>query len=85
MKKSGIDNLIDLIEKIEVTEENKEQIKQIKNMIEKADYTKAISILNQLRQEGKIKLKNFSLIDEIKEEEANKNFKIREGRSKCLF
>ena len=59
MKKSGIDNLIDLIEKIEVTEENKEQIKQIKNMIEKADYTKAISILNQLRQEGKIKLKNF--------------------------
>lgn len=71
MKKSGIDNLIDLIEKIEVTEENKEQIKQIKNMIEKADYTKAISILNQLRQEGKIKLKNFSLIDEIKEEEAD--------------
>ena len=71
MKKSGIDNLIDLIEKIKVTEENKEQIKQIKNMIEKADYTKAISILNQLRQEGKIKLKNFSLIDEIKEEEAD--------------
>ena len=71
MKNSGIDNLIDLIEKIEVTEENKEQIKQIKNMIEKADYTKAISILNQLRQEGKIKLKTFSLIDEIKEEEAD--------------
>ncbi len=75
MKNSGIDNLIDLIEKIEVTEENKEQIKQIKNMIEKADYTKAISILNQLRQEGKIKLKNFSLIDEIKEEADEELFK----------
>ena len=61
MENEGIESLINLIDRIEITEENKEQINEMKELIEQKDYAKIIEILNQLKNEGKIKLKNMIL------------------------
>ena len=61
MENEGIKSLIYLIERIEITEENSEQISQIKKLIEKKEYTKIIEMLNELKEEGKIRLKNKTL------------------------
>ena len=78
MENNGIESLSNLIERIEITKDNKEKINKIKRMIKKENYVEAINILNELKNEGKIRLKNVSIIDllkdnqdEILEEEAN--------------
>ena len=76
MENEGIKSLIDLIERIEITEENSEQISQIKKLIEKKEYTKIIEMLNELKDEGKIKLKNKALQPIVHNEEfSEKDFK----------
>ncbi len=76
MENEGIKSLIDLIEKIEITEENSEQISQIKKLIEKKEYTKIIEMLNELKEEGKIRLKNKNLQPIVHNEEfSEKDFK----------
>lgn len=61
MEKEGIESLVNLINRIEVTNENKEQVDEMKYLIEQKDYAKVIKILNKLKDEGKIKLKNIPL------------------------
>ena len=76
MENEGIKSLIDLIERIEITEENSEQISQIKKLIEKKEYTKIIEMLNELKEEGKIRLKNKTLQPIVHNEEfSEKDFK----------
>ena len=76
MENEGIKSLIDLIERIEITEENSEQISQIKKLIEKKEYTKIIEMLNELKEEGKIRLKNKNLQPIVHNEEfSEKDFK----------
>ena len=76
MENEGIKSLIDLIERIEITEENSEQISQIKKLIEKKEYTKIIEMLNELKEEGKITLKNKTLQPIVHNEEfSEKDFK----------
>ena len=76
MENEGIKSLIDLIERIEITEENSEQISQIKKLTEKKEYTKIIEMLNELKDEGKIKLKNKALQPIVHSEEfSEKDFK----------
>jgi len=61
MENEGIESLVNLINRIEVTNENKEQVDEMKYLIEQKDYAKVIKILNKLKDEGKIKLKNIPL------------------------
>ena len=76
MENEGIKSLVDLIERIEITEDNSEEISQIKELIEQQKYTKIIDILNKLKDEGKIKLKNKVIqhIDHNEEEFSEQDF-----------
>lgn len=68
MEVKGIESLIEFLKKVEVTEENKAQIEEINKLIEQKEYTKVVKILNQLKKEGKIKVrKDYN--DEIIEED----------------
>lgn len=72
MENKGIESLINLVKRIEITDENREQIKTINELIKKEDYTEVINLVNQLKNEGKIKLKNNSNIEMVKSEEVEK-------------
>ena len=61
LENEGIESLVNLINRIEVTNDNKEQVDEMKYLIEQKDYAKVIKILNKLKDEGKIKLKNIPL------------------------
>ena len=61
MENEGLESLVNLINRIEVTNENKNQVDEMKYLIEQKDYAKVIKILNELKDEGKIKLKNITL------------------------
>ena len=63
MEKSGKDSLTNLIKRIEITKENKAQINKIKKLIKQDDYIEAINVLNQLKNEEKIKLKSIDEMD----------------------
>ena len=82
MENEGIENLANLIERIEITEENREQINQIKKLIENKDYTKVIQILNELKNEGKIKLKDTVIQTIIHNEEENNEAELGEEEFK---
>lgn len=71
MENNGIESLINLVNRIEITEENKLQVKKMKKAIEQEEYVDAINILNKLKNEGKIKLKNQSILDLIHEKDEN--------------
>ena len=85
MGNEGIESLINLIERIEITEENREQINQIKKLIENKNYTKVIEILNKLKDEGKIKLKNTAIQSMIHNEEENNDIELSEEDFKKIF
>ncbi len=59
MEKNGIESLINLVNRIEITDENKQQVNQMKKLIKQEKYVDTITILNELKNEGKIKLKNI--------------------------
>ncbi len=65
MENSGIESLINLVNRIEITKDNEKQVKQIKKLIQQEDYVEAIKILNELKEQRKIKLKDLSIIDII--------------------
>ena len=69
MENNGIESLIELIKRIEVTEDNKKQINKINKLIEQEDYLEAIKILNELKKQGKIKLKDVSILDLMRDKE----------------
>ena len=69
MENSGIESLADLINRIEITDKNREQIEKMKELINDKKYTESINILNQLKNDGNIKLKNMSNSNIQKEKE----------------
>ena len=69
MENNGIESLINLVNRIEITDENKQQVNQMKKLIKQEKYVDTITILNELKNEGKIKLKNMSIVDIMKNED----------------
>ncbi len=69
MENNGIESLIELIKRIEVTEDNKKQINKINKLIEQEDYLEVIKILNELKKQGQIKLKDVSILDLMRDKE----------------
>ena len=69
MENNGIESLINLVNRIEITDENKQQVNQMKKLIKQEKYVDTITILNELKNEGKIKLKNMSIMDIMKNED----------------
>lgn len=69
MENEGIESLVNLIKRIEITDENKAQVNKMKELIKQKRYTEVIQILNQLKNEGKIKLKNVTLAELVRHEE----------------
>ena len=61
MENEGIESLINLINRIEITDENSEQVERMEQLIEEKKYTEVIETLNELKNEGKIRLKNTVL------------------------
>lgn len=68
MDSEGLESLGNLIKRIEVTNENKMQVKEMEELIKQKRYAEIIQILNQLKNDGKIKLKNVVLSDLVHEE-----------------
>ena len=68
MDNEGLESLVNLINRIEVTNENKMQVKEMEELIKQKRYAEIIQILNQLKNDGKIKLKNVVLSDLVHEE-----------------
>ena len=68
MENNGIESLINLINRIEITEDNKEEIKKMKKLLKQEEYGETIEILNELKNQGKIKLKNIESIIDIDKE-----------------
>ena len=68
MDNEGLESLVNLIKRIEVTKENKMQVKEMEELIKQKRYAEIIQILNQLKNDGKIKLKNVVLSDLVHEE-----------------
>lgn len=68
MDSEGLESLVNLIKRIEVTNENKMQVKEMEELIKQKKYAEIIQILNQLKNDGKIKLKNVVLSDLVHEE-----------------
>lgn len=68
MDSEGLESLGNLIKRIEVTNENKMQVKKMEELIKQKRYAEIIQILNQLKNDGKIKLKNVVLSDLVHEE-----------------
>ena len=66
MENDRLESLINLIKKIEVTDENKEQVDEMKDLIEQKRYAEVIKILNELKLERKIKIKNDVYEDKLK-------------------
>ena len=68
MDNEELESLVNLIKRIEVTNENKMQVKEMEELIKQKRYAEIIQILNQLKNDGKIKLKNVVLSDLVHEE-----------------
>ena len=66
MDNEGLESLVNLIKRIEVTNENKMQVKEMEELIKQKRYAEIIQILNQLKNDGKIK--NVVLSDLVHEE-----------------
>lgn len=73
MENNGIESLINLINRIEITEDNKEEIKKMKKLLKQEEYGETIKILNELKNQGKIKLKNIESIIDIDKENDDEN------------
>ena len=73
MENEGIESLINLIKRLEITEENKAQIEKMEELINNKRYTEVIEILNQLKNEKKIKLRNVKLEEIVQEKNNDEN------------
>ena len=60
MDSGGLESLGNLIKRIEVTNENKMQVKEMEELIKQKRYAEIIQILNQLKNDGKYKVKKCS-------------------------
>ena len=81
MESQGIESLIELINRIKVTDDNEADVDLMKELIDEKRYTEVISILNKLKNEKRIILRNSATIEETKKEEKeHKNVKDEEMR-----
>lgn len=86
MDNEGLESLVNLIKRIEITNENKKQVKEMEELVKQKRYAEIIPILNQLKNDGKIKLKNVVLSDLVHEEknvdqESKKAKKVNKSKS----
>ena len=65
----GIESLIELINRIKVTDDNEADVDLMKELIDEKRYTEVIPILNKLKNEKRIILRNSATIEETKKEE----------------
>ncbi len=80
MESQGIESLIELINRIKVTDDNEADVDLMKELIDEKRYTEVISILNKLKNEKRIILRNSATIEETKKEEKeHKNVKDEEN------
>lgn len=90
MEYEGMKNLNELIEKIEVTNENKEQIERIKELVKQKDYIRIIELLEKLKKEGKIRIKNniegtSEQIEEVEGEQIDEEDDDKEQEEKSIY
>ena len=80
MESQGIESLIELINRIKVTDDNEADVDLMKELIDEKRYTEVIPILNKLKNEKRIILRNSATIEEtnkkVKDEEKNKESEI---------
>jgi len=69
VESQGIESLIELINRIKVTDDNEADVDLMKELIDEKRYTEVIPILNKLKNEKRIILKNSATIEETKKEE----------------
>ena len=69
MESQGIEILIELINRIKVTDDNEADVDLMKELIDEKRYTEVIPILNKLKNEKRIILRNSATIEETKKEE----------------
>lgn len=69
MESQGIESLIELINRIKVTDDNEADVDLMKELIDEKRYTEVITILNKLKNEKRIILRNSATIEETKKEE----------------
>lgn len=69
MESQGIESLIELINRIKVTDDNEADVDLMKKLIDEKRYTEVIPILNKLKNEKRIILRNSATIEETKKEE----------------
>ena len=80
MESQGIESLIELINRIKVTDDNEADVDLMKELIDEKRYTEVIPILNKLKNEKRIILRNSATIEETKKEEKeHKNVKDEEN------
>ena len=80
MESQGIESLIELINRIKVTDDNEADVDLMKELIDEKRYTEVIPILNKLKNEKRIILRNSATIEETKKEEKeNKKVKDEEN------
>ena len=68
MESQGIESLIELINRIKVTDDNEADVDLMKELIDEKRYTEVIPILNKLKNEKRIILRNSATIEETKKE-----------------
>jgi len=69
VESQGIESLIELINRIKVTDDNEADVDLMKELIDEKRYTEVIPILNKLKNEKRIILRNSATIEETKKEE----------------
>ena len=83
MESQGIESLIELINRIKVTDDNEADVDLMKELSDEKRYTEVIPILNKLKNEKRIILRNSATIEETKKEEKeHKNVKDEENNKK---
>ena len=68
MESQGIESLIELINRIKVTDDNEADVDLMKELIDEKRYTEVIPILNKLKNEKRIILRNSATIEETKKD-----------------
>ena len=63
MESQGIESLIELINRIKVTDDNEADVDLMKELIDEKRYTEVITILNKLKNEKRIILRNSATIE----------------------
>ena len=81
MEEEKIEKLANLINRIRITEDNKEEVQNMKKLMKKGRYVEALRILQNLNEEGKVKLRQDTIKEndsKIEENDETKDFEDNE-------